>query len=173
MNDQSTQADRATVAASLQQAYDLNLKVTLLPSRKIPPVFHLGCQPRQGAQRQDKSPLDLPEPIRRWLVEASPQLVAWMSRDVTNAQAFLLDPMAAMQEAGLKLDREQAKTLVRIRETAAAGDAVAPGMQLRTVRVATGKGQPKPPSADWTPPPVREGDDGGDDRDCGCHNGRD
>lgn len=173
MNDQTSQAERATVAASLQQAYDLNLKVTFLPSRKIPPTFHLGCQPRQGAQRQDKSPLDLPEPIRRWLVEASPQLVAWLSRDVANTHAFLLDPMAALQQAGLKLDREHAKTLVRLREAAGAGDAVAPGLQLRSVRVATGKGQVKPPSTDWTPPPLREGDDANDDRDCGCHRGED
>lgn len=169
---EESQYTKPIVTGHVQQAYGVNLNLTILPARDISSQLRLACQPRKGAQTIDKNPLDLPPPLRRWLIEGNKQITSWLARDVANQRAFIADPAAALQQAGLLMDRATAKALHRVRAAADASAAVMPGLQLQTVKVAVGRGQVKRQSAerDWTPPPLRDDADARDD-DCDCTDG--
>ncbi len=165
---EESQITKSNVAGQIQQAYKVNLNLTILPARDIQSQLRSVCQPRKGAERTEKDPLDLPPPLRNWLIEANKQITAWLARDVSNQRAFIADPTAAMQQAGLQMDRATAKALHRVRAATDASAAVMPGLQLQTVKVAVGRGQIKchPTGRDWAPPPLRADDQHDHDRDC-------
>lgn len=165
---EESQYTKPIVTGQVQQAYDLNLNLTVMPARDIGSQLRLACRPRKGAQRVDKNPLDLPPPLRTWLIDSNKQITAWLARDVANQRAFIADPAAALQQAGLQMDRATAKALQRVRAAADASAAVMPGLQLQTMKVAVGRGQIKHHSdgRDWAPPPLRDDDQRDDDCDC-------
>lgn len=149
------------------EAYTLNVTVNILPARDIPIGLKIGCRPRQGARREDKDPIALPEGTRTWLLGVNKQLSEWLAQDESHQHAFLADPVAALTKAGVKVEREHAKALARVRERIGTEAAVTPGLQLRTVRTkARSSGQVREVEtdrSDWVPPKLRAGD-----KDCGC-----
>ncbi len=157
------------VSVKMHQAYDLNLTVNFVPARVIPGVIELGCQSRQGTQRLGKHPLDLPESTRKLLLDANEKVIAWLSQDVKNQYAFLTDPIAALQEAGVAMDRTQAKGLARMRENLGMAQAVVPGLQFRSIHTKVSKtGRVKPVDnrgSNWVPPKLQE-----DNNNCDCDN---
>jgi len=161
----SAVAEYPKVNVTMQQAYDLTMSVSFVPSRGIPGVLRLGCQPRQGAERVDEDPLDLPAPTHKWLTDVNKSVIAWLAADEKNQHAFVADPIAALQSAGIPIEREHLKALTRARESVGLSQAVTPGMQLRSIQTKASKsGQVKPvdsASTNWSPPRTR-----GDD--CGC-----
>lgn len=172
MNDEIHELpSRPTVSVTMHQAYDLNVTVELLPARKIPSLRAAGCQPRQGAERAEKDPLELPESTRRWLVDVNDRVIAWLARDEGNRKAFVSDPIRALQDAGVEMDRTHFKALARARESIGMAEAVPPGLQLGSVRAtAKKKGRVKAVEAaasEWSPPKLADPDDD----DCGCRHG--
>lgn len=168
MSDDTQQTQTtATVSVKIQQAYDLNLTLNLLPARAIPNGLKLACQPRQGAQRIDKDPLDLPEPMSLWLLGVNEHVAAWLASDENNQRAFIANPIAALREAGVPMEREQLKAISRLRQDIGMSQAVVPGLQLRSVQTtASQSGRVKPVDirrSDWEPPALRH-----HDNDCGC-----
>ncbi len=162
MDDHIRAAAAKTVQPRAQQAYDLNLKVTFLPGRAAVATAALGCQPRQDGQRVDVQPLDLPPSTHRFLQEANASMLDWLARDPSHQAAFIADPLAALHQAGLKLERSDAKALGRLRESLASAQAVTPGLQLRALHTAVDvKGRVKTPKDDrrWTPPDLDHGCD--------------
>lgn len=133
----SDPADRpAQVLVRRTEAYDLSMNVRLAPASQelLGQGFKfLSCQPRQGAQRQDKDALDLPEPTRQWLHGLSAAVVEWLAKSPENRQAYLSAPLAALQQAGLAADRAHLKAVARVSEAAGTSDAVRPGLQLSRV----------------------------------------
>jgi hypothetical protein len=157
---------RGAAARTLQprasQAYDLNLKVTFLPGRTGLPVAALGCQPRQDGQRVDVPALDLPPSTHRFLQEANATVLDWLARDASHQAAFVADPLAALQQAGLKLARSDAKALARLRDGLASAQAITPGLQLRTLHTAVdpkGRAKPAQDRPRWSPPDLNHGCD--------------
>jgi hypothetical protein len=131
--------NKPTVRAKRHQAYELNLNVRLLPAGSIPSTIKLACQPRQGAERIQKDPVELPESTRTWLLQVNRLVIAWLQKDPQNQQAFMADPIAAVQAAGVKLDRAQHKELLRLRESFGTAQAVVPGLQIRSIRPVSAK----------------------------------
>jgi hypothetical protein len=164
MDDTQRAAAAASVLARAQQGYELNLKLNFVPGRDSINTLRLGCQPRQGAQRVDVDPVDLPEPTRRFLVEVNKAMTEWLARDTSHQAAFIADPVAAFARAGISTDRNHAKALLRVREALGGTDAVTPGLQVMSVRSSVNvKGRVKPEDRkgnDWTAPPPDDG--------CGC-----
>lgn len=170
MSDNTRQTEAAaTVNVKIQQAYDLHVNLKFHPVRDIPGVIRLGCQPRQGGQRIDKNPVDLPEPTRQLLLNASKAMSAWLARDGGNQRAFVADPIAALRSAGIEIDRVHLKAIDRIRENIGQSFAVTPGLQLRSVKTNASKNGRVPAvdteSSHWTPPATPPTED------CSCdHN---
>ncbi|MFZ5817346.1 MAG: hypothetical protein ACOY93_18945, partial [Bacillota bacterium] len=127
------------MGVKINQAYEVNLNVDILPAGKIPPAVKLNCQPRQGAERVTKDPLELPESTRTWVLEMNQVVTAWLSKDRKNQLLFLADPVGALQKAGIRLDRARLKELARLRESLGTAQAVLPGLQIRSVRTAAVK----------------------------------
>lgn len=155
MDDTLRAAAAATVQPRAQQAYDLNLSINFVPGRESLATVALGCRPRQGAQRVNVEPVDLPPSARRFLAEINAPMLAWLARDASHQAAFLADPVAALAQAGFKLERADAKAFSRVRESLGAAEAVTPGLQVRSVTLSVDpKGRIKPPADDgrWTPP---------------------
>jgi hypothetical protein len=160
---------KPTVRIVSQQAYDLSLNVSLLPAGRVPVKFALGCQPRQGGERQNKDALDLPEPTRRFIEAANIRIIEWLSENDAHARAFTADPMAALLGSGLatqmKWERSDLKALARLRSEFAQAQAVVPGLQLRQTTVAVNRSAkisdpPKEGRFDFPAPR--------NDKDCGC-----
>ncbi len=166
-NDVQEVSIASTVKATMQQAYDLNLTVNILPSREIPTIRAAGCQPRQGAQRMDKDPLPLPEPTRAWLLDVGRLLVPWLAKDASNQQLFLTDPIQALHRAGVAPERTHIKALSRLREELGMAAAVVPGLQLQSiqtrVRTSGTVRQPESTVSEWRPPQIETNRE-----DCGC-----
>lgn len=158
---------RPTVNVKLQQAYDVRVSLEFRPAGEIPVSRAVGCRPRQGGERVDKQPLDLPEEIRGRLKEIDGRLIGWLAKDEGNRHAFVSDPLGALRESGIELDRADLKALSRAREEAGRSVAVTPGLQLREVgAVAKTKGRIRPvggakEARSWSPPQLP-------DDDCGC-----
>jgi hypothetical protein len=146
-----------TVVAQRSEAYDLHLKVNVLPARDILGTVLLGCQPRQGAQRIKKDSVELPEDTRHALGLANRQLIDWLAKSQANAQAFLADPLAALGQAGVKLDRSHLKAIDRVMREVGQSQAVWPGLQMQSVQVSA-RSQGTVPAVEGSPPPA----------DCGC-----
>lgn len=163
---------RPTVNVKTHEAYDLNVTVEFLPTRKIPQTRVAHCQPRQGAERVRRDPLDLPEETRDWLVSINDAVIAWLARDERNRKAFIADPVRALGDIGVEMDRTHLKALARARETIGMGEAAAPGLQLRSVRATAKKtGRVKPvdtATSAWSPPKLREDEDAAAEDGCGC-----
>jgi hypothetical protein len=133
----------------MQQAYDLNLNLNLVPVREIP----------------ERVQLDLPESARKSLIEANAAVMAWLAADDKNRSAFIIDPLGSLQRAGVEIDRASLKALARVRESAGTAEAVVPGLQLRSVTAKvrkSGKVRSVDTVTDWAPPALKN------DGDCGC-----
>jgi hypothetical protein len=126
-----TRPTAPTVHATRQEAYDLTLRLHLLPAQEI----SRGVE-RRFDQRPQKNPL--PAATRRWLLEAEEHVFAWLSRDGSNLRAFVADPVAALQEAGVSLEREHLTAVTRLRRRIDRSQTVVPGLQLRSVGFTAG-----------------------------------
>lgn len=157
-------ASAPTIAATMQQAYDLTMNVSVIGAKNIPTQILRACRPRQGAEEVDKDPVELAPPLRHWLLEANKAVVAWLARDARNVHAYLADPVAALEQAGVKMEREHQKSLARLREQLGASQAVVPGMQLRSITTKAGASRVRP--IESANQPARADDD------CGCDDKR-
>jgi hypothetical protein len=169
MTDMRDTPTRPTVHVRMHEAYDLNVTVEILPAREIPGLSVAGCQPRQGVERVEKDPLELPEETRDWLLAANDLVIGWLARDEGNRRTFLADPLGALSEAGVEMDRAHIKALARTRESIGLAEAISPGLQLRSARATAKKtGRVKrldPRGSTWVAPKFPgESDDGDDDR---------
>ena len=164
MDDTLRAAAAATVQTRAQQAYELHLNLNFVPGRDSLATARLGCRPRQGAQRVEVDPVDLPAPTHAFLHEVNKAMTEWLARDASHQAAFIADPVGAFAKAGIELDRSHAKALMRVRESLGAAEAVAPGLRIMTVRTsANPKGRIKPTDNSgrgWNAPPPDDG--------CGC-----
>lgn len=164
MDDTIRAAAAATVQPRAQQTYELHLNLNFVPGRAALAAAHLGCRPRQGAQEVDVDPVDLPAPSRKFLVDVNEAMIEWLARDASHQAAFIADPMAAFAKAGIGLDRAHAKAFLRIREALGSAEAVAPGLQIKTVRASVNPtGRVKPGAGDSTGWRAPHHDSG-----CGC-----
>jgi len=164
----TTTAPKASVMITRPQAYDLNMTVTLVPSRNIPSLIKPACQPRQGAERVDTDAVDLPDSTRSFLLGANKAVTAWLAASEENQHAFLTDPVAALSRAGVQMDRAQQKSIARLREALGQAQTIVPGMQLRSIQTKANKsGQVKAVDvshSDWTPAKSPSASS-----DCNCH----
>ena len=126
------------VKVQMHQAYDLNMTITFAEAEADPGDLKVHCQPRQDAERMDKDPLNLPESTQQGIYEVGPLVNAWLAADENNQHAFLADPKASLSEAGVTVERTQAKALARLRENFGRIQAVVPGLQIRSVRTRVG-----------------------------------
>jgi hypothetical protein len=160
--DMLTSSAVAAVTAKTHQGYEISVSVTVVGLHKIPTRLMVGCAPRQGAEGVETDPLELPEPARKWLVEIDKGVTTWLAASPENAKAFLADPLRALQQAGVRVDRAQAKAIARLRERAAAAQVVAPGLQLKAVHVTLNPGGRVPPpergQGTWQPPKLKPDD---------------
>lgn len=161
-DDSQAKPPASTVRAQIQQAYDLHLTVNFKPSRAIDVIsLRKTCQPRRGASRVEADPLDLPEPTRKKLLGANKRVVEWLAAHPDNQRAFLANPVAALQKAGVELARDDLKAIDRVR--AAFGSvAVAPGLQLRSVAATADNGSVKTQGGErsnWKPPELTPSSD--------------
>jgi hypothetical protein len=117
-----------TVIVTMQQAYDLTLRLNIRPAREMESRDRRGF----GQRRPERSPL--PAATRQWLLDADERVFAWLASDESNQHAFLADPTAALHEAGVPLEREHLNAVNRLRRSIGRSQTIVPGLQLRSVR---------------------------------------
>jgi hypothetical protein len=119
--------------ARVAQAYDAKFNVRIVPARSLPDlaVQRPGCRPR-GHSPGWTGPSVSPGLVSA-LAQADKAVTGWLARDRANAQRFLGDPVSALREAGVKLERAQLKELVRARAAAETTHRVPPGVTVTEV----------------------------------------
>jgi hypothetical protein len=85
------------------------------------------CTSRTGAPRQESSLGTLSEDLKQVLFDAEPQILRWLTASQDHVEAFVQDPIGALVQVGVELDRSQQKALLREREGRLAGETQLPG----------------------------------------------
>lgn len=133
---ESTAPSETPVVATIQQGYETRLNVRLVRGREADiAVLARGCRPRQGAPRRDADPVALPPTLVDKLRAADAQVVAWLAKDPANARRFFAEPVAALREAGVELDRAEQKHLARAHGAVREASVVAPGVRVERLDV--------------------------------------
>lgn len=136
-DSESSAPSEAPVVATIQQGYETRLNVRLVRGREADiAVLARGCRPRQGAPRRDADPVALPPMLVDKLRAADAQVVAWLAKDSANAQRFFAEPVAALLDAGVELDRTEQKHLARAHGAVREASVVAPGVRVARLDVA-------------------------------------
>ena len=119
----------------MAQTYDAKFNVRIVPARSLldPAALRPRCRPRGNTQGWT-GPSISPGLVGA-LAKADKAVIGWLARDKANAQRFLADPVAALREAGVSLDRAQLKELVRARAAAETTHLVPPGVTVKEVAV--------------------------------------
>lgn len=125
--------DESPVSIRMHEGYSVNLKVNVVGAGEIGPVLRLRCRPRQGAPRHEKEALDLPAPVREAFGTINDAVLQWLAHDASHLKQFLADPMAALQAAGVKMERSTLKAITRLQDDVAAASSVHPGLQVERV----------------------------------------
>jgi hypothetical protein len=129
--DVGTQPIRATI----QPGFDAKVSIRIVPGKDIfttPP--RPACQPR-GDRPFKVRPFPYDPDLITKLTEASAGVSAWLAKDVSNAKAFLDDPVAALAEAGVELTRAEAKAVSRTHAVMKEDAVLPPGAQISTLDV--------------------------------------
>jgi len=138
----ATLADDRTakiLRAQVPQSYEAKFNVRIVPGRSLGDalVERLGCKPR--GHRKGWGPLtaglaqELTPALVDKLARADKAVMTWLAKDKANAQRFLAEPVQALSEAGVELDRSEQKALARARAAAAATQLVPPGVDVTSV----------------------------------------
>ncbi len=148
-------AAHSPVIARIPQGLDATINVRLLPERTLDVELRpLGCQPRQGAPRRNVDTVPLPPELSRKLKDAGKAVIAWLAKDPLNATAFFNDPVNALAEAGIALERADLKALARAHQSVRDVAVIPPGTAVSGLAVAAVKkgkvGAPKPTRPDKT-----------------------
>lgn len=125
----------------MPQGFDMDLDIRFvgdLPTGPVIPSFAIGCQPRQGAVRQNQEPLELTEKLWEKLLIAVDQLFEWLNRSESNARLYFDNPAAGLAKAGVGLSVSELKTLDRIHAAASKQLLVGPGVRIVGFTVAAG-----------------------------------
>jgi len=159
--------------AQVPQSYEAKFNVRIVPGRSLGDVLveRPGCKPRGHRKGWGLLTAGLAQELTPALVDklasADKAVMAWLAKDKGNAQRFLAEPMQALSEAGVQLERGEQKALARARTAAAATQLVPPGVDVTSVvaeavpggRVG-GVARPKPGAGADAPPdcgPRRKG----------------
>lgn len=119
------------VVAAIPQGYDARIRVRFVRARDIGAMtLDPGCSPRQGVPGPAT---ELLPGIVTKLQKSDQQVVAWLAKDAANARRFLEHPVAALQEAGIELDRSELKALERSHAAVREASVVPPGVTLAEV----------------------------------------
>jgi len=122
------------VKVNVPQGHLTNLKVSLVPAHTFdkneeqPP-----CRPRKGTIGWQGGTPTLNPALINILQKADAAIVNWLSKDSGNAEHFIKNPLAAMRDAGVKLNRAEEKMVFRAHEAAHSDRVVIPGSSFGTV----------------------------------------
>lgn len=94
-----------------------------------------------GVERIDDTILGLPMELANVIRPLEPRILSWLSKSKANRLAFFEDPVNALSQAGIKLDRSQQKVLLRVREGRLLADVLPGNVKIRTIIL----GAAKPP----------------------------
>jgi hypothetical protein len=121
------------VVAAIPQGYEARINVRFVKARDIGTLIaDPGCTPRLGVPGPASELL--PGLVTK-LQKADQQVVAWLAKDPANAKRFLEAPVAALQEAGIELDRSELKALDRSHAAVRETTVVPPGVTLDRLNV--------------------------------------
>jgi hypothetical protein len=116
------------VVAAIPQGFDARIKVRFVHARDIGVMtLDPGCSPRQGVP--GPATVLLPGLVAK-LQKADQQVITWLAKDSANAKRFLEQPVAALREAGIELDRSELKALERAHAAVREASVVPPGVTL-------------------------------------------
>jgi hypothetical protein len=121
--------------AQVPQSYEASFNVRIVPGRSLEDAVKVRphCRPRGPVQGWTIGTLAVSAELADTLAKADKTMVAWLAKDKANAQRFLVNPVAAMREAGLKLSRTDEKSLARASGAAKATHIVPPGISIAKV----------------------------------------
>jgi hypothetical protein len=137
--DQADDRIAKVLRAQVPQSYEASFNVRVVPARSLADalVERPGCKPR--GHRKGWGPLtaglaqELTPALADKLARADKTVMAWLARDKANAQRFLAQPLQALAEAGVELERSEHKALARAQAAAAATQMVPPGVTVTSV----------------------------------------
>lgn len=128
-----TESGSKILKAQVAQTYDTRFNVRIVPARSL--VDSVSSQPRckpRGNKPGWTGP-SMSSGLVDALASADRAMMEWLARDKGNAQRFLADPVGALRDAGVHLDRARLKELVRARTTAETTQRVPPGATVHEV----------------------------------------
>ena len=119
--------------AQVAQTYDAKFNVRIVPARTLvdTAVVRPHCKPR--GNRQGWTGPNISTGLIGALAKADKAVIGWLARDKANAQRFLADPLGALRDAGVNLDRAKLKELARSRSAAETTQVVPPGVTVTDV----------------------------------------
>jgi hypothetical protein len=121
------------VKAQVPQGQEAKFNVRIVPGRSLAAgLTHRVqyCKPRGDRPSWTAGAAGLSAELVATLAKADKPMMAWLAKDAANAQRFLANPVAAMQEAGIELARAAQKALARASLAAEATRAVSPGVNV-------------------------------------------
>lgn len=123
------------IRATVQPGFDAKVSIRIVPGKDIltaPPKA--ACRPR-GDRPHGIRPFPFNPALVAKLTEANAGVSAWLAKDEANAKAFLDDPVAALAEAGVELDRSEVKAMARAHSAVKEDAVLPPGAQISTLDV--------------------------------------
>ena len=125
---------RVAVSHKIPQGMKLNVSVNIKGGRNIrdliKPRPEKTCASRSGAPKTRGKLVDLPESLIDELQKSDKKVMGWIAASDQNRDLFILNPMAALQKMGLKLDRRDLKALARARSSVSKSEIAPPGLSL-------------------------------------------
>jgi hypothetical protein len=134
--ERERQAGATQVRAAPQRPVEFNLTFNMVPERELdftlPPN---SCQSRTGAPRVSAGLAALPPGAETEIRKSETQVLTWLGASAANRAAFFDDPISALAQAGVQLERSQLKALYRAREATRAAEVLPPGIRVKTLHV--------------------------------------
>ncbi|MBN8414372.1 hypothetical protein LCL99_02210 [Halomonas denitrificans] len=126
------------VVAKVPQGFDTNISIRLVPGQDFAlPRRPLRCRPRKGAPRRDAEPLALPDEVMEMLQKADQAVIEWLSQSEANALLYMARPAEALLKAGIKLSRQQLKSIHRVHREVEQAAVIGPGVKVAGFKIAT------------------------------------
>lgn len=127
---------RSTVVAKVAQGFETNINIRVVPGHSLADLERVQkvCRPRQGAQRRDAEPLDLPADQVKKFKDIDKAVIKWLAKDPGNMELYLANPAAALDQADVGLDRADLKAIARSHEAVRAATVVGPGVRVADLK---------------------------------------
>jgi len=123
-----------SVSHKIPQGMRLNVNINIKAARNIEdlvkPIREKKCTSRSGVSKKRGTLVDLPDELIHKLKKSDAKVMKWISASAQNRDLFILDPIAALQNMDLKLDRKDIKALARVRSSVSKSEAIPPGLTL-------------------------------------------